>query len=72
MRKVFESCILPVMTYGLVTMTFTQKSVNRLRMYQRAIKGLMLGISLRNRIRNDQINRRTGVLDVVETVARNK
>ena len=36
-RKVYESCILLVATYGLETMTLTERSVNRLRTTQRAM-----------------------------------
>ena len=60
-RKVYKSCILSVATYGLKKMTLTERSVNRLRTTQRA----MLGISLRERIRNENIRRRTGVTDVI-------
>ena len=66
-RKVYESCILPVATYGLKTMTLTE-SVNRLRTTQMA----MLGILLREMIRNENIRRRTGVTDVIERIAKLK
>ena len=56
-KKVHKSCILPVATYGLETMTLTERSVNCLRTTQRAMKRAMLGISLRERIRNDNIRR---------------
>lgn len=42
-RKVFESCVLPVTTYGLETTELTQNSANRLRVCQRAIERAMLG-----------------------------
>ena len=65
-RKVYESYILPVATYGLETTTLTERSVNRLRTTQRAMERAMLEISLRERIRNENIRRRTGVIDVIE------
>ena len=37
-RKVYESCILPVATYGLETMTLPERSANRLRTTQRAME----------------------------------
>ena len=69
-RKVYESCLLPVATYGLETMTLTERSLNRLRTTQRAMERAMLGISLRERIRNENIRRRTGVTDVIERIAK--
>ena len=51
------------------TMTLTERSVNRLRTTQRAMKRAMLGISLRERIRNKNIRIRTGVTDVIERIA---
>lgn len=71
-RKVYERCTLPITTYGLETSTLTKHSANRLRVCQRAIERAMLGINLRDRLRNKEIKRRIGVVDVVERVARNK
>lgn len=53
-HKVYDSCILPITTYGMETMTITRSSANRLRICQRAIERAMLGISLRDRIRNKE------------------
>ncbi|XP_050310861.1 uncharacterized protein LOC126746595 [Anthonomus grandis grandis] len=58
-RKVFNACLLPVMTYGMETMTLTVKSANKLRTTQRAIERMMLGISLRDHITNESIRQRT-------------
>ncbi|EFN65840.1 Putative uncharacterized transposon-derived protein F52C9.6, partial [Camponotus floridanus] len=68
-RKVYRSCILPVTTYGLETMTLTQRSANSLRVCQRAMERSMLGISLRDRVRNDIIRSKTGVPDIVGQIA---
>lgn len=71
-RKVYDMCILPVATYELETVTLTANSGNRLRICQRAMERAMLKISLRDKIRNEEIRRRTGVADVIERVARQK
>lgn len=68
-RKVYEACILPVTTYGLETMTLTERSAERLRTTQRAMERAMLGISLRDRIRNEEIRKRTRVTDVMRRAA---
>ena len=59
-------------TYDLETMTLTERSVNRLRTTQRAMERAILGILLRERIRNQNIRRRTGVTDVIERTAKLK
>lgn len=44
-RKVFDQCILPVLTYDLETSTLTQRSANRIRVVQSAMERFMLGIT---------------------------
>lgn len=68
-RKVFNTCLLPVMTYGMETMTLTVKSANKLRTTQRAIERTMLGIGLRDHITNENIRQRTKVEDVITRIA---
>jgi hypothetical protein len=67
-KKVFEQCILPVMTYGSETLTLTKASINKLRVSQRAMERAMLGISLRDKKRNEWIRRKTGMTDVIHKV----
>ncbi|XP_050306270.1 uncharacterized protein LOC126743283 [Anthonomus grandis grandis] len=50
-------------------MTLTKRSAERLRATQRAMERAMLGTSLRDHIRNDEIRRRTKVTDVMRRVA---
>lgn len=71
-RKVFDACVLPVMLYGLETVTLTKKSAQRLRVCQRAMERAMLGISLRDRQTNENIRAKTRVSDAVEQAARSK
>lgn len=47
-------CILPVATYGLETILVTKRSADHFRLIQRTMKTAMLGISLRNKIRNKE------------------
>lgn len=68
-RKVYEACVLPVTTYGLETVTMTKKSAEQLRVTQRSMERAMLGISLRDRIRNEVIREKTKVTDVVHRFA---
>ncbi|XP_060528309.1 uncharacterized protein LOC132703200 [Cylas formicarius] len=66
-KKVYNMCILSVTT-RLETVALTVGSANRLRVCQRAIERTMLGVSLRERIRNEEIRRTTRVCDVVVVV----
>lgn len=65
-KKVFNACILPVFTYGIETCTLSKASASKLAVTQRAMERAMLGISLRDRVRNDEIRRKTKVDDVIK------
>ncbi|CAH2262827.1 jg9201 [Pararge aegeria aegeria] len=66
--KVFEQCVLPVMTYGSETWSLSMGLIRRLRVTQRAMNGL--GVFLRDKIRNVEIRRRTRVTDVDSSTSR--
>ncbi|CAH2216950.1 jg22327 [Pararge aegeria aegeria] len=66
--KVFEQCVLPVMTFGSETWSLTMGLIRRLRVSQRAMERAMLGVSLRDRIRNEEIRSRTRVTDIAQRV----
>ncbi|MEL7307279.1 MAG: reverse transcriptase family protein, partial [Pseudomonadota bacterium] len=69
-RRLFDMCILPVMTYGSPTWSLTKRQQERLNVTQRAMERRMLGITRKDKVRNEEIRRRTKVKDVV-TEARN-
>lgn len=71
-RRVFNQCVLPVLTYGSETLTLTKKSINKIRVAQRAMERSMMGITLRDRVPNDQIRRITKVMDAVEQITHSK
>ncbi|KAI8439086.1 hypothetical protein MSG28_012950 [Choristoneura fumiferana] len=56
----FYFCVLPVMTYGSETWALTMGLMRKLKVTQRAMEKSMLGVPLRDRIRND-IRSRTKV-----------
>ncbi|XP_072943439.1 uncharacterized protein [Epargyreus clarus] len=70
--KMFEQCVLPVMTYGAETWSFTVSLIRRLKVAQRAMERAMLGIFLRDRIRNEEIRRRTKVTDIALKISKLK
>lgn len=47
----------------------TKRTAHQFRVMQRAMERAMLGISLRDKVRNEEIRRRSGVVDVIERVA---
>lgn len=70
--KVFDQCVLPVMTYGAETWTLTAGLVHQFKVAQRAMERAMLGVSLRDRIRNDVIRQRSGVTDIAHRISKLK
>ena len=71
-RKVYDTCILPVITYGLETMTLTANTIHKLKCTQRSMERQMLGISLRDRVPNTEIRLRTKLVDVIDRIAKSK
>ncbi|XP_073952032.1 uncharacterized protein [Choristoneura fumiferana] len=67
-RRTFEQYVLPVMDYGAESWTHTKKMMHKLQVTQRAMERAMLGISLRDRIRNTEIRRRTKLTDITKSL----
>ena len=70
--KVFNQCVLPVMTYGSETWSLTMGLIRKLKVTQRAMERAMLGVSLRDRLRNEEIRRRTKVTDIAQRISKLK
>ncbi|CAH2218499.1 jg3196 [Pararge aegeria aegeria] len=56
------------MTYGAETWKLTVDLIHKFKVAQRAMERAMLGVSLRDRIRNDEIRRRTKVTDIAQRI----
>lgn len=67
--KTFDLCILPVMTYCAKTLSLTQATTTELRVSQRRMERWLLGLTLRKRVGNVKIRRRSGVPDVNKHIA---
>ena len=65
-KKVFNQCILPIMTYGCQTWSLTQELATKLLTTQRAMERKMLGIKLQDRVPCITIRQKTGVTDVLK------
>lgn len=70
--KIFDSCVLPVLAYGVETTTFTRKTINKLEVTERAMERRMLNITIRDRKRNEWIRQQTNVSDIIEKASRQK
>ncbi|KAL0810833.1 hypothetical protein ABMA28_010143 [Loxostege sticticalis] len=70
--RIFDACILPVLTYGAETWVFTKDSINKLRVAQRAIERKLVGVTLRDRMTNKSLREQSKVTDVVQRVAKLK
>ncbi|CAH2217693.1 jg26591 [Pararge aegeria aegeria] len=60
------------MTYGTETWPLTMGLIRRLRVAQPAKERAMLGVSLRDKIRNKEIRKRTRVTEIAQRVAKLK
>src|SRR5215469_3771925 len=67
-RKMFDECILPVITYGAETWALTEILEEKLRVAQRRMERAMLGITIKDRRRNEWIRSQTKVKDVVQYI----
>ena len=63
---------MPVITYGTETWSLTMGLLRRLRITQRAMERAMLGVSLRDRLRNEYIRKRTKVTDIALRICKLK
>lgn len=71
-RKVFDQCILPVLTYASETWTLTSRTVQKLQTTQRSMERCMLGFTRRDKKRNAWIREQTKVTDVIGRVKKLK
>lgn len=69
---VFNSCILPCLTYGAQTWALTKKQSTALRVCQNKMERSILNIKLRDKINLTNIRNRTKVIDVTYTVKKLK
>ncbi|GBP33186.1 Putative uncharacterized transposon-derived protein F52C9.6 [Eumeta japonica] len=64
-RKVFNTCVLPCITYGCETWALTKHHRNMLEHCQRAMERSMIGIKKEDKIQNTVIRSKTKVTDVL-------
>lgn len=64
-RTVMETCILPCLTYGSQTWTFTKNIKNKLTTCQRAMERSILSLRKINKVRSQEIRKRTKLTDAL-------
>ena len=71
-RQVYNSCVLPAMTYGAETWTLTKQAQNKLAAAQTKMERSMLNITYKDRKTNIWVRERTTVIDIIHTVRKMK
>lgn len=64
-REILESCVLPTLTYGAQTWTTTQLMRTSIQVTQRRMERKILGISIKDKVRNAEIRNRTEMKDAM-------
>ena len=65
-KKIFDTVILPSMTYGAETSTLTKRQENNLAVAERSMEITILNIARQDKIRNFAIRERARVTDIIE------
>ncbi len=71
-RKVYNQCILPILTYGPESCRLTYDLERKLNSAQRGMERRMLGITWRDRKRASWIREQTKVEDILMTIKKKK
>ena len=71
-RQVYNSCVLPAMTYDAEAWTLTKQAQNKLAAAQTKMERSMLNIKYKDRRSNIWVRERTKVIDIMYTVRKMK
>ena len=71
-KQAFNQCIIPVLSYGAETWTTTKKLEKKLRVTERAMERIMVGITKRDKVRNTELREKTKVRDVIHEIKTKK
>lgn len=64
--RIFNMCIVPILTYGCQTWSFTKRQRSRMETTQRRMERRMLNKTWKDKIRNEDLKKRSQVVDVAE------
>lgn len=62
-KDIMDSCILPLLLYGAQTWALTSRERRMLQTCQRKMERKILGVTLQDRIRNDDLRKMTNIKD---------
>lgn len=65
-RRLMDMVILPVFTYGAATWSLSDHSIHRLQVEQRAMERIFMKVSLRQKLRNEKIRKKSKIIDVAD------
>ena len=71
-RNVYNSCVLPVLTYGAETWRLTKRVLLKLRTTQRAMERRTIVVTLRDKKRADWVREQTRVNDILVEIKKKK
>ena len=71
-RQVYNSCVLPAMTFGAETWTLTKQAQNKLAAAQTKMERSMLNITYKDRRTNIWVREMTKLIDIIYTVRKMK
>ena len=71
-RQVYNSCVMPAMTYGAETWTLTKQAQNKLAAAQTKMERCMLNITYKDRRTNIWVREKTQLIDIMCTVRKMK
>jgi hypothetical protein len=70
--EAIQTCVIPVLIYGSQTWTFTKRQTQAIQICQRIMERKVLGINLKDRMRNEELRRRSGIVDAAKAARRGK
>lgn len=70
--KLWQSTVLPVLTYGCETWTLNKETKSKLRTTVRSMQRYMLNVRRSDKKRNTWISQQTGIPDIMETISKRK
>ncbi|CAK1591052.1 unnamed protein product [Parnassius mnemosyne] len=71
-KKIFDSCILPIMTYGCQSWSLTKHNLRKLENCQHSMERSMLNIKLKDKIKLETLRNQTKINDVTHCVRKLK
>ena len=66
--RVYNQCVLPVLTYGCETWILTKKTIQTIAVNQRHMERKMIGVRLIDRMTNTELRNRTKIEDAVTRI----